>query len=333
MASSWPGVGSWSPMNFQHFWMRSLGDDPYYARIYQPVFEALFLTCSERCWGWKPMSSSCGKLAYWQQSAVNLTDTLLWLQSYVWRKVLSGSMRLQDPSAADFDVALVSSAEITTKIYKVLLSNEHKHKRRHSFLWNKLQEREDKTQVLLMNFEPCMLFLNKTWVWRLRSMHSILLSWGFTRNLTHLSCKSWRNWLQKLQAAAVLHVWLRACGEWPGDNCSTLVWRAAIEMGLPQDNSFLLKINICFTLAGMQVFQHEGMILVLHFTCFNNEWNGMLIWNLGLLQDHPNRNTDSDLHRFYGPGIVWGSGQTSVIGWSCKAEQQRLLPHMMLGSR
>lgn len=90
MGSSWPGVGSWSPMNFQHFWMRSLGDDPYYGRIYQPAFEALFLTCSERCWGWKPMSSSCGKLACWQQSAANLTDTLLWLQSYVWRKVLSG---------------------------------------------------------------------------------------------------------------------------------------------------------------------------------------------------------------------------------------------------
>lgn len=51
-------------------------------------------------------------------------------ESAVWE-----SMRLQDPSAADFDVALVSSAEITTKIYlyKVLLSNEHKHKRRHSF--------------------------------------------------------------------------------------------------------------------------------------------------------------------------------------------------------
>ena len=71
------------------------------------------------------------------------------------------SMRLQDPSAADFDVALVSSAEITRKIYKVLLvllSNEHKHKRRHSFRRNKLQEREDKTEILLMNFEPCMLF-------------------------------------------------------------------------------------------------------------------------------------------------------------------------------
>ena len=52
-------------------------------------------------------------------------------------------------------------------------------------------------------------------------------------------------------------------------------------MGLPQDNSFLLKINICITLEGMQVFQHEGMILVLHFTCFNKESNGMLTWNLG----------------------------------------------------